>query len=181
MPVRPSGIKVSCGRDFWIAEFWTQKRRFGLLRKRLILNGAPSRSRTGTSFRTTDFKSGVSTNFTIRAVVRISPHTRERRRGRKLTRAGNIYTQRSSGKFKAHVFQSVTADLPLTSASPERRQRADAHPLPLDAGAYARSQQSVAMIHFAPRPASAVISLRLRRFSLATQTEQDRRKTVQPR
>jgi hypothetical protein len=37
------------------------------------------------------------------------------------------------------------------------------------------------MIHFAPRPASAVISLRLRRFSLATQTEQDRRKTVQPR
>lgn len=41
-------------------------------RKRLILNGAPSRSRTGTSFRTTDFKSGVSTNFTIRAVAHIN-------------------------------------------------------------------------------------------------------------
>ena len=57
-------------RQCWrIAETRTQKRRSGLLRKRLILNGAPSRSRTGTSFRTTDFKSGVSTNFTIRAVA----------------------------------------------------------------------------------------------------------------
>jgi hypothetical protein len=46
-------------------------------RKRLILNGAPSRSRTGTSFRTTDFKSGVSTNFTIRAVARINLDLRE--------------------------------------------------------------------------------------------------------
>lgn len=113
-----SGIKESCGRDFSIAESWRQKRRFGLLRKRLILNGAPSRSRTGTSFRTTDFKSGVSTNFTIRAVMQISLHTRERRRGRKLTRAGNIYTRRSSGKFKGHVFQSVTVDMRRTSASP---------------------------------------------------------------
>lgn len=57
----------------------TRKRRFGLLRKRLTLNGAPSRSRTGTSFRTTDFKSGVSTNFTIRAIVQISlrPYSHE--------------------------------------------------------------------------------------------------------
>jgi hypothetical protein len=52
-----------------IPETKAQKRRSGLLRKRLISNGAPSRSRTGTSFRTTDFKSGVSTNFTIRAVA----------------------------------------------------------------------------------------------------------------
>ena len=38
----------------------------------LVLIGAPSRSRTGTSFRTTDFKSGVSTNFTIRAMLSMS-------------------------------------------------------------------------------------------------------------
>lgn len=76
-------------------------------RKRLISNGAPSRSRTGTSFRTTDFKSGVSTNFTIRAVVQISRRTSERCREGKLTRAGNIYIPSRRGKFKGHGFQSV--------------------------------------------------------------------------
>jgi hypothetical protein len=65
----------NCGTAFRVAE---QKQRACMknLMQALDLFGARSRNRTGTSFRTGDFKSHASTNFAIRAVARCSASNR---------------------------------------------------------------------------------------------------------